>query len=157
MNWPNGSASPWPPSRPDSIALAAGSARNWPICPPNSRHPTMTEIDALPPSDDLIDRIVDGALTPAELRAAIDQVDRMPDGWKRCAAAFLEAQCWRESLRTMGEPARPQDAGQSLHFPITVPKARHAAGRWVRARKGGGDRRRFVRDGLAGPRVAVED
>ena len=47
----------------------------------------MTDLDAIPPpDDDFIDRIVDGTLTPAELRAAIDRLDREPDGWKRCAA-----------------------------------------------------------------------
>ena len=65
----------------------------------------MTQLDVINPlNDDLIDQIVDGALTPAQLRAAIDCLDREPDGWKRCALAFLEAQCWRESFRLVGEP-----------------------------------------------------
>jgi hypothetical protein len=65
-----------------------------------------------PISDEFIDRIVDGELTPAELRAAIDRLDREPDAWRRCALAFLEAQCWRESLLTIPEseklPIHPQ-------------------------------------------------
>jgi hypothetical protein len=65
----------------------------------------MTQLDMINNlNDDLIDRIVDGALTPAQLRAAIDSLDREPDGWKRCALAFLEAQCWRESLFLVGAP-----------------------------------------------------
>jgi hypothetical protein len=65
----------------------------------------MTQLDVINPlNDDLIDQIVDGALTPAQLRAAIDCLDREPDGWKRCALAFLEAQCWRESLCLVGAP-----------------------------------------------------
>ena len=65
----------------------------------------MTQLDVINPlNDDLIDQIVDGALTPAQLHAAIDCLDREPDGWKRCTLAFLEAQCWRESFRLVGAP-----------------------------------------------------
>ena len=53
--------------------------------------------DIVPIDDQFIDRIVDGALTAVELRAAIGRLDREPDGWKRCAVAFLEARCWRET------------------------------------------------------------
>ena len=56
-----------------------------------------------PLSDAFLDRIVDGGLAPAELRAAIDLLGREPDGWKRCALAFLEAQCWRESFQGMDD------------------------------------------------------
>jgi hypothetical protein len=66
----------------------------------------MTDPDCTTPlDDDFIDRIVDGAMTPCQLRAAIDRLDREPDGWKRCAVAFLEAQCWREAFRTLDQPA----------------------------------------------------
>jgi hypothetical protein len=65
----------------------------------------MTKLDVINPlNDDLIDQIVDGSLTPTQLRGAIDLLDREPDGWKRCALAFLEDHCWRESLRLVGEP-----------------------------------------------------
>ena len=75
-----------------------------------------------PLDDGFIDRIVDGELTPAELRAAIDRLDREPDGWKRCALAFLEAQCWRESFRALGRigniasraPLVVRSSGQSV-------------------------------------------
>ncbi|APW61975.1 hypothetical protein [Paludisphaera borealis] len=52
-----------------------------------------------------IDRIVDGGLSPAQLRDALHRLDAEPDGWKRCALAFLEAQTWGDVLR---EPSRPQ-------------------------------------------------
>jgi hypothetical protein len=58
-----------------------------------------------PLTDAFFDRIVDGDLSPAELRVAFDRLEREPDGWKRCALAFLEAQCWRESFRTMDSQA----------------------------------------------------
>ena len=132
------------------IAHAIDSAQNWPIWPRNMRHPKMTKPDANDPLDDrLIDQIVDGDLTPAELRAAIERLDRQPDGWKRCAMAFLEAQCISESFRSL-EPAassspalgdflgygRSHGGGPSLD---TEPDCR---------RDHGG----LIRPGLAGPR-----
>jgi hypothetical protein len=66
-------------------------------------------------TDAFLDRIVDGGLSPAELRAAIDLVGREPDGWKRCALAFLEAQCWRESFQGIDDrlPALPEGIARS--------------------------------------------
>jgi hypothetical protein len=55
-------------------------------------------------SDAFLDRLADGELSPAELRAAVQVLERVPDGWKRCALAFLEAQAWRESFRPMPVP-----------------------------------------------------
>jgi hypothetical protein len=52
--------------------------------------------------DRTIDRIVDGGLSPARLREAVARLDAAPDGWRRCALAFLEAQCWGDALRTQG-------------------------------------------------------
>jgi hypothetical protein len=45
-----------------------------------------------------IDRLVDGELDDAERRALLTQFDVEPDGWRRCALAFLEAQAWREAV-----------------------------------------------------------
>jgi hypothetical protein len=93
----------------------------------------MTQIEAtLPPDDELIDRLADGELTPYELRAAIDRLDRIPDGWKRCAAAFLEAQCWRDSFRAMGEPPASQDHGNSFRLALRNAPAKRPAPRWLR-------------------------
>jgi hypothetical protein len=94
---------------------------------------TPTEPDATSPLDDaFIDRIVDGDLSPAQLGAALDRLDRTPDGWRRCALAFLESQCWRESLRApvelVGLPTasvrstRPSFAAEKR--PVTIPWTR---------------------------------
>jgi hypothetical protein len=67
--------------------------------------------------DRLIDRLADGALSDVERCAVLARLDLEPDGWRRCALAFLEAQCWREALNPMArlregeapfEPRRPQ-------------------------------------------------
>ena len=64
---------------------------------------TDPDPDPNPPLAELIDRIVDGGLTPAQLRHAVGELDLAPDGWRRCALAFLEAQYWSEAFREPGE------------------------------------------------------
>ena len=50
----------------------------------------------------LIDRMVDGCLSPADLREAVSQLDTHPEGWRISALAFLEAQCWRDAFQQVG-------------------------------------------------------
>ena len=47
------------------------------------------------------DLLVDGELSEADRRALLLQLEHEPDGWRRCALAFLEAQCWRAELGQM--------------------------------------------------------
>jgi hypothetical protein len=61
-----------------------------------------------PVEDRLIDRLVDGELPDAERRALLLQLETEPDGWRRCALAFLEAQSWRETFRPLAAPAREE-------------------------------------------------
>ncbi len=92
----------------------------------------MTCLDRTRPLDDgFIDRIVDGELTPAELRAAIDRLDIEQDGWKRCALAFLEAQCWRETLQTADDLASSAIAGRWSSVTSTVPAGKSLR-HWIR-------------------------
>ncbi len=53
--------------------------------------------------DILLDRLADGELSADERRRLLESLDARPDGWRRCALAFLEAQSWREGF---GEVAR---------------------------------------------------
>jgi len=46
----------------------------------------------------LLDLLVDGELTEPERRDLLAKLDETPGGWRRCALAFLEAQCWKEGL-----------------------------------------------------------
>jgi hypothetical protein len=93
----------------------------------------MTEPETMTPlDDDFIDRIVDGTLTPAQLRTAMDQLEGQPDGWKCCALAFLEAQCWGEAFRALDEPAGSPRAIASPGLPTAErPKVR-SSGPWRR-------------------------
>jgi hypothetical protein len=66
------------------------------------------------PEDRLLDRLVDGELRDEERRPLLQRLEVEPDGWRRCALLFLEAQAWRESLCPMtasvGALAEPAEA-----------------------------------------------
>lgn len=63
--------------------------------------------DILTPDDiRLLDRLVDGELGETERRELLLRLEHSPDGWRRCALAFLEAQAWRvEARAVVAEPA----------------------------------------------------
>jgi hypothetical protein len=54
--------------------------------------------EQLSQDDILFDRLVDGELSASERRRLLASLDDQPGGWRRCALAFLEAQCWSEGL-----------------------------------------------------------
>ncbi|MEN6457484.1 MAG: hypothetical protein ABFC63_01015 [Thermoguttaceae bacterium] len=59
-------------------------------------------------TDDVrFDRLVDGELSETERRELLAGLDNESGGWRRCALAFLEAQCWRQVLGDMAQP-RPE-------------------------------------------------
>jgi hypothetical protein len=92
----------------------------------------MTELDRWDPADDgVINRIVDGELTPSELRTAVLQLDDVPDGWKRCALAFLEARCLREAFRAIGEPVERQVERPSFTRPAAALPAKRRPRLWL--------------------------
>jgi hypothetical protein len=70
--------------------------------------------DSMEPLAKLIDRMVDGGLTPAQLRRAVSELDRTPGGWRWCALSFLEAQAWGDAFRnldgTVLESTRPPES-----------------------------------------------
>ena len=76
---------------------------------------TMTdhEADPMQTIEDLIDRMVDGGMTPDELRKSIERLDATPEGWRRCALAFLEAQSWAEAFRSM-DGTSAEDASRNF-------------------------------------------
>lgn len=57
----------------------------------------------------LLDRLVDGELAETERRKLLLSLDRQPSGWRQCALAFLEAQCWRDLLGVARDEAAPVD------------------------------------------------
>jgi len=60
----------------------------------------------MPPNDDRrFDLLVDGELSEAERRELLAGLDDEPGAWRRCALAFLEAQCWRRELGAVRDEA----------------------------------------------------
>ncbi len=66
--------------------------------------------DASFPADASFDRLVDGEATPAERRALLQQLDEQPDGWRRCALAFLQVQAWRIEMADWHPAQAPSPA-----------------------------------------------
>ncbi|MBN2295099.1 MAG: hypothetical protein JXM70_21905, partial [Pirellulales bacterium] len=62
--------------------------------------------------DHEIDLLVDGELDEERRRKLLTDLDVNPGGWRRCALAFLESQCWRQSCASFGEDmaSRPASA-----------------------------------------------
>jgi hypothetical protein len=67
---------------------------------------TTAPPDGVTVDDRLLDRLVDGELDEARRAALLQSLDTAPDGWKRCALAFLEAQAWQQAMRTSPVQAR---------------------------------------------------
>src|SRR5205823_2761276 len=65
-----------------------------------------------------LDQLVDGDVNPDERRRLIAALSKEPDGWRRCALAFLEAQSWRKACRQLA--AEPGDVQPSNDEPVVA-------------------------------------
>jgi len=89
--------------------------------------------------DAQFDRLVDGELSPTEYRAFLASLDDQPDGWRRCALAFLEAQALRGTLSSMipvtpTKPAVPNTAQDRAAAPSEAAVSRPTdSQRWSQA------------------------
>jgi hypothetical protein len=54
-------------------------------------------------ADPCFDRLVDGELDERQRRELLAGLENEPGGWRRCALAFLESQCWKEAFRRPAE------------------------------------------------------
>jgi hypothetical protein len=100
----------------------------------------MTGFDA--DRQQLLDLLVDGELSDAQRRELLAWCEREPDGWRRCALAFLEAQDWSQVLggltEKFSEPvveqqsaARGDQTAQKSTAPsVTRPQAIWQLRRW---------------------------
>ena len=52
----------------------------------------------------VLDLLVDGELSDEQERAVIARLDQTPDGWRRCALAFLEGRGWQRAAHAMTLP-----------------------------------------------------
>lgn len=84
--------------------------------------------------DSLFDRLVDGELSSAERKMLLESLDARPQGWRRCAIAFLEAQSWRSEMKQLTQE-RPTTTARAT-TPVTEPhsKQQHSlrtAAQWL--------------------------
>ncbi len=63
-------------------------------------NPIDNEQTGISEEERLLDRLVDGELPERERRELLLRLEKVPDGWRRCALAFLEAQTWRQAQAT---------------------------------------------------------
>lgn len=69
-----------------------------------------------PLDDDIqLDRLVDGELTAEEYDRLIASLDEEPNGWRRCATAFLEAQAWGQEFSAVRRHAEQPYVGLEVH------------------------------------------
>lgn len=71
--------------------------------------------------DALLDRLVDGELSAQEREQTLLALEESPDGWRRCALAFLEAQSWRQQMTQLVSPF-------ALRQEVSLPQAAQARG-----------------------------
>jgi hypothetical protein len=66
-----------------------------------------TEFNDVSRDDARFDRLVDGELSETERRELLAGLDNEPNGWRRCAGAFLEAQTWRQEFGAIAKNGAP--------------------------------------------------
>ncbi len=76
--------------------------------------------------DARFDRLVDDELSERERRELLAGLDNEPGGWRRCALAFLESQCWKKAVRT---PARHEEKAAPNRIAAPKPLESHRP-RW---------------------------
>ena len=73
-------------------------------------------------TDTRLDRLVDGELGPEEYREFLQALEREPDGWRRTAMAFLEAQAFGQDLAALRHEI---DVPEKIETATTAQSARH--------------------------------
>jgi hypothetical protein len=88
------------------------------------RESQQSEVDSLSRQ---IDRLVDDELPDRERSALLVRLEAEPDGWRRCALAFLEAQSWRETLVSLPITEAAQPVARVVQRPQLPQRWRYAA------------------------------
>jgi hypothetical protein len=101
------------------------------MIPPNGERMTGRRDDV----EWLIDRLVDGEMDGEARRRLLLRLEAEPGGWRRCALAFLEAQCWREALAGVADrPAAHRGGAPELaRRPGLMPASSRTGGPGVAA------------------------
>ncbi|MBC8356775.1 MAG: hypothetical protein H8E66_32770 [Planctomycetes bacterium] len=82
-----------------------------------------------------LDRLVDGELSRDEYRALLVALNEQPDGWRKCAMAFLEAQAFGQEFHALqddvdvAEVARLQETTELLRIQLRSSVGRNVSSR----------------------------
>lgn len=79
-----------------------------------------------PMDEPMIDKLVDGELDELQRCELLTSFDTRPDGWRRCALAFLEAQSWRQGLASFVTETAEQPAAATRPQPPPARAVRSA-------------------------------
>ncbi len=82
-----------------------------------------------------LDRLADGELPLDEQRQLLTALENQPDGWRRCALAFVESQAWRGEMQrlTSGANLTPSELADREQTIAIAPRAdgqRWTLNRW---------------------------
>lgn len=78
-----------------------------------------TDQDVFRDDDHRFDLLVDGELSEPERRELLAGLDDEPGGWRCCALAFLEAQCWQDEFGSMtGQSDEPTSTAPMSTAPV---------------------------------------
>lgn len=83
-----------------------------------------------PLSDALLDRLVEGELTESQRREVLLRLEAQPDGWRRCALAFLEARSWRQAFAPLAQEAQVEPIARPSRE-VSRPSRLNASLRWA--------------------------
>lgn len=83
-----------------------------------------------PLSDALLDRLVEGELTEGQRHEMLLRLEAQPDGWRRCALAFLEAQCWRQAFAPLAQEAKIEPIARPFQE-VSKPGRLNASLKWA--------------------------
>lgn len=83
--------------------------------------------------DILFDRLVDGELVAEERQRLLASLGDRPDGWRKCALAFLEAQAWRSEMKEIVRDAHSARAAAPADAPLRASSGGRGFRRWALA------------------------
>jgi hypothetical protein len=100
----------------------------------------MTESRNMSDEQQLLDRLIDGELSPEARRDLLQRLEQESGGWRRCALAFLESQSWGKDFSAWlhapadrhGAPSGGDQATTAAPGQVTTPLGHQASRRrWL--------------------------
>ena len=75
-----------------------------------------------------LERLIDGELSPAELRTLVSSLDEEPELWRRCALTFIEAQAYSQEMPVLRRSLELPQAREMTRVP---PRTKPGDNAWL--------------------------